>query len=417
MPAPILNARATHKTQLFYRRFLPVLVLLVAVASAVFLVKNPPQSKKKPQAQAELIVEALTLKKQEHQVRIKSFGLVSPQIQGSLVAEVSGRITQVGSEKGSDFKVGNFFKKGDLLLSIDNRDYKLALDIAKASLSEAKLRLSEEQARVAQAKKDWQRLGKGAAPSSLVLRKPQLASAQAAINSAKANMKKAELALSRTRIYAPYDGRLLERQVDIGQFVTVGTKLANIFATEHMQVRLPVNSQQQNLLEIPEPQPAAMPDTAKPSKVLFSSTTGKQKWQGHLLRAEAALDQQTRQLYLVAQINQPYENPKQSPIKLGQFVQAEIEGKRLKNIFRVPRANLYSNNQVLLLENNQIKRQAVSVLWAESEYYIVDSGLKEGDVLITTPLNNAITGTKAKLAKPNAQTAASKQANTAAGGQ
>jgi len=347
-----LNTLTATKPSFFNKRLLPLLIFFSAGIIAYFLFLNPPKAEKKPKARPVLVVKASPVHKQSHQVSINSFGVVSPKTQGSLASQVSGSITQLGSKNGNQFQVGDFFKKGELLLTIDDSDYRLSLDIAKATLTEAKLRLTEEKARVKQAKKDWKRLGKGGEPSGLVLRKPQLASAQASIQSANASLKKAKLALSRTKINAPYDGRLLTKNVDIGQFVQAGATLATIFSTQKMQVRLPLNTQQQSLINLPEPKFGQPDNQLELPKVVFTSTAHNtqnvQIWHGQLLRAEAALDTNTRQLYVIAQIDDPFINTKQRPIKIGQFVQATIEGVILNDVYKIPRASLYLDQHVIL---------------------------------------------------------------------
>ena len=387
------------KTSMVKKRLLPLVVIVLAIVVAFLLMKNPPIANKKPLKRPELLVNTLTLKKQNHTVQVSSFGTVSPRTQGALVAQVSGIITQLGSNKGTQFQAGDFFEKGELLLTIDVRDYQLTVDIAKAALTEARLRLSEEKARVSQAKKDWKRLGKSGQPNNLVLRKPQLASAKAAIQSAKASLSKAKLNLERTKIKAPYSGRILEKKVDLGQFVNPGTALATIFATEVMEVRLPLNALQQRLIQLPEHSRNDARPHHRP-KVRFISTGQfghkNQTWQGEIVRTEAALDKNTRQLYVIAELEAPFRHTSQPSLKIGQFMQAQIEGIQLKNVFKIPRATLYSDHHVLLLKDGKLLRRSVSVAWSEPDYYLIDDGLNDGDQLITTPLNNAVSGTLAK---------------------
>ncbi|WP_133493637.1 efflux RND transporter periplasmic adaptor subunit, partial [Alcanivorax sp. 24] len=153
---------------------------------------------------------------------------------------------------------------------------------------------------------DWERLGKGEQASSLVLRKPQLAAAEASVLSAQATLEKAKLDLERTKITAPYAGRVLSRSVDLGQVVSNNMELASIYAIDRVEIRLPIKNKDLPFINLPE----QFRDGAKNSAgslVKFSSDlVGKQQWQGQVIRTEGAIDESAQQLYVVAQINDPY---------------------------------------------------------------------------------------------------------------
>ena len=168
---------------------------------------------------------------------IRSQGTVLPTIESDLSVEVSGRIIEVSK----NFRAGSYFKKGELLLSIERADYEAALAMREADLASARLTLAQEEALAAQALEDWQSMGSGEA-SALTLRKPQLAQAKAMVKSAEASVSQAERDLDRTRITAPYDGLVLSKNVDLGQYVVANpaNPIARIYATELAEVRLPI---------------------------------------------------------------------------------------------------------------------------------------------------------------------------------
>ncbi|MFO6425304.1 efflux RND transporter periplasmic adaptor subunit [Motilimonas sp. KMU-193] len=379
------------------RFILPVLVLVVAGAIAWYLAVNRPQALTRPAAKAPVVsVAVMDLTLQQYPVSIQSFGTIQPRSQGALVSQISGSITKVSP----NFVVGGFFEQGEVLVEIDNRDYVAAKQIAQAALTQAQLALVEEQARVEQAKRDWLRLGKGKA-TELVLRKPQLAAAQANVTSARAKLEQAKLDLERTQIRAPYAGRLLTKQVDLGQFVGAGANLANIYAVDYVEVRLPLNQQQQALIDLPERyrQQTTLPN--RPA-VTISAQLGRQtfSWQGEIERTEGALDSNSRQLYAIARIDDPYgqQNQDKPPLKIGQFVDAKIAGQVLTDVLVVPRDAVYQGNQVIVFEAGVLVRKTVDVVWGSNDAFIVDGGLSAGEKLVTTPLGNIVSGTRAKLA-------------------
>nr|WP_238486472.1 efflux RND transporter periplasmic adaptor subunit [Motilimonas eburnea] len=376
---------------------MPVLVLAVAVCIAWYLSVNRPQATTRPAAKAPVVnVAVLPLLPQTYTVELRSFGTIQPRSQGPLVSQVAGSITQLSP----NFVVGGFFEQGEVLVEIDDRDYVAAEQIAQAALTQAKLALVEERARAEQAKRDWQRLGKGKA-TELVLRKPQLAAAQANVVSARAKLAQAKLDLERTKIRAPYAGRLLTKQADLGQFVGAGASLANIYAVDYVEVRLPLNQQQQALIHLPERYRQQTASVHRPA-VTISAQLGRQtfSWQGEIERTEGALDSNSRQLYAIARIDDPYgqQNQDKPPLKIGQFVDANITGQVLTDVFVVPRDAVYQGNQVIVFEEGLLKRKTVDVVWASNDAFIVDGGLNVGEQLVTTPLGNIVSGTRAKLA-------------------
>ena len=185
---------------------IPLVVIVVTVLLVMFIKGNPPQANRfssPPKAKVNVAVKTLT--PETYQVMIDSFGTVKPRTQSMLVAQASGQIIEISEQ----FREGGFFEKGDVLLQLDDRDHRAEVKSAQATLLTAEQSLLEEQARGRQAITDWERLGKGEQASSLVLRKPQLAAAEASVLSAQATLEKAKLDLERTKITAPYAGRVL----------------------------------------------------------------------------------------------------------------------------------------------------------------------------------------------------------------
>lgn len=373
----------------------PLCILLLAIGGSRYFFLNPPEEKKRRAPKRPVLqVETLTLQPQEYQVTIHGFGTVQPGSKGSVVSQIKGVITALGN----NVQAGSFFKKDDLFFSIDDRDYLAALKITEAALSEARAKLVEEEARSSQALQNWKRLGKGAEASDLVLRKPYLTTAHAVVLSAEAKKEQAQLAVERTRIKAPYAGRVLEKNVDIGQFVAAGTTLAKIYATQNFEVRIPLNHRQQELLDLPE-QSSATSSQDSGAAVEISSGQGEteEKWQGNISRTEAILDPDNQQLFVVVHLNSGLyrqDNHNQLP-KIGQFVRVNIQGKTFNKVFLIPSHTLYTNNEVIILADGKLARRKVSVINRGKQFAVIDSGIIPGEQLVITPLGAITTGTEA----------------------
>jgi len=384
------------KFETLFRYMLPILVILITLFIIRVITSTSPTTEKRQQtAGDQLTVEVLTLKQSDFPVTIKANGIIQPRSQASIASQVSGTITQVSPA----FISGGFFNAGDTLLTVDDRDYIIAVKIASAALIEAKLALTEEQAKSKQAQRDWLRLGRNGQANELVLRKPQLASANASLASAQAQLEQAQLNLQRTQILAPYAGRVLTKNVDIGQFVTTGTALADIYATDRVEIRLPLNSQQQNYIQLPEQFKQHSSTHYPPVTIIAKFGSQRYSWSGKLTRTEGALDAKSRQLYTVATIENPYghDNSNKPSLKIGQFVNAEITGKVLHNIFILPTASVYEGDQVIIFKDSLLYRKNINVIWRDSHNTIVDVGVHPGELLVTTPLSAVVSGSKAQL--------------------
>lgn len=379
---------------------LPIVIIVVTIALMMIISKNPPTSKRaQPSKAAQMTVATTTITPQNYQVIVQSFGTVKPRTRSVLFAQVSGQINKVSKQ----FRAGGFFEQGDILIQLDDRDHRAEVKIAQASLMSAKQSLQEEGARVKQAQADWKRLGNGQTPNALVLRQPQYEAAKAQVLSAQALLDKAKLSLERTKIVAPYAGRVLKKQVDIGQVISSNTQLADIFAVDTVEIRLPIKNKDLPLMKLPEEYRNAHEQSeGKSSKnsmisnVVFSSDLmGEQVWQGKIVRTESAIDEMSQQLYVVAQIIRPYDseyNPG-AQIKMGQYVTARITGREIENALVIPSSAIYQGSYVYIVQNNLLMRKEIQLGWQNGTESIVTGGLNAGDELVLTSLGQVSSGT------------------------
>ncbi|MDH3280236.1 MAG: efflux RND transporter periplasmic adaptor subunit [Gammaproteobacteria bacterium] len=381
----------------FIRIVLPVAVIGLSIGIALFAVATKPEIETRVRPPNIPLVDVMQVSPGEYRVRVHTRGTVRPRTESTLIPEVSGRIVDIAA----NFRQGSFFETGDELLRIDARDYVTAVTIAQGDLAQVELRLTEEQARARQAERDWERLGETGGASALVLRKPQVASAAAAVAAAQAGLAQARLNLERTRIDAPYAGRVLEQNVDVGQYVTPATVLGRVYAVDYVEIRLPLTDRQLEFLDVPEVYrgESAAADIATP-KVVLTAKIGRQthSWEGRIVRTEGAIDTASRQLFMIAQVDDPYGRRRSGapPLKVGQFVEATIEGTLLQNVFTIPLAALREPSDVLTINaSNRLARTAVELLWTDAEHAVV-TGLTDGDLVVVTPFPAATDGAEVR---------------------
>ena len=372
---------------------LPIFFIFASfgIILTAFVFKPVPEKKKTVQVLP--VVEIIEARSKPITLEARSQGIVESRTETLLVAEVTGRIQSISNS----FFAGGYFKKGDPLIEIDPVDYRANLALSKSRLAEARLAYQQEKALADQAREDWESFGRGEG-SDLTLRKPQLERAKAVYESTLAGVEMAERDLERTTVKAPYDGRIHEKFADIGQMVSARqSQLARIYSTDTAEIRLPISLKEIEYLELPESYSNRSTNDTKPRVFVRGSYGGEQyEWEGVIDRTEGAIDPKTRLSYVVAKIEEPYkkdENSDRPPLKVGLFVEASIQGKRIDNAFRIPRKALRENNTVYTVDReNRIVFKDVEVYQTDTEWAIITAGLEDGDRICITPLEYAVMG-------------------------
>jgi len=368
-----------------------VAILIVGILGAI----APKPAKKPPEIKAPL-VEVADLVRQDITFSIASQGNIMPRTQTTLISEVSGLVTHI-SEK---FNVGGFFKKGELILQIDDIIYQVAVLQAQSRLEAAQASLIEEQARAKQKEDEWLLTGQTLEQAPiLALRIPQLQQAKAEVKAAQASLTEAEVKLQRTKIIAPYDAMLKSKNVDIGQYVSIGATLASTFAVDYAEVRLPIKQKDILFLNLPKVNNS---DSAS-SLVEINYQLGNEQFSvpSKLTRYEGEVDSASRVHYVVAQIDDPYQisTTTDTPaLRVGMYVNAEVSGKILSDIIAIPRLAVYGGNTIRLAKDGHLHLQQIDIIRSDNEYVYTNDIIEEGNRLVITKLESAVEGMTLRIA-------------------
>jgi RND family efflux transporter MFP subunit len=385
------------------KKFAPIAIFGGLVLIAVIIRMNPPEAPQRPAFTGPMMtVETRPVIPQTYSVRLQSYGTVQPRTRSMLVAQVGGQIVDINE----NVRDGGFFEKGDVLAQIDPRDYQADVQIAEATLADARQALAEAVARSEQAREDWERLGNEGEPTELVLRIPQLEAARARVASAQSALTKAQLDLERTSVVAPFAGRVIRKSVDLGQVVGQNTQLAEIYATDVVEIRLPLRNRDLGFIDLPESYRFIESDNDDAVDVTIrSDLIGQEQWDAKLVRTEGAIDQTARQLHVIAQIDDPFgrESEDRSPLKIGQYVTAEIEGKELNDVLVIPNNTIYQGSYVYVVEDGVLQRRDLDIAWTNDTDAIIAGGLEAGDELVVTPLGQVTSGIRVTVAGANSQ--------------
>ena len=377
-----------------YRKIiLPLAILLVGFLAAKTLIATRPKVERLVVNDSGLLVRVVPAERSSRSVTVPSQGTVEPRTEITLVAEVPGKVV---SASGS-LEEGRFFRKGEVLLRIDPRDYELAVTAARGQVAQAEVRLVMEEAEAEVARSEWKDLGTGDG-SPLALREPQLAEARAAVATAGAALAKAELDLERTVIGAPFDGRVRNRLADEGQFVGRGTAIARVYAVDYVEIRLPLPDEEIAFLDLPLGFSAG---ESGPAVRLTAGVAGRNPvWEGRIVRAEGEIDPMSRMVSVVARVDDPYGaavGEEGIPLAVGLFVSAEIEGRQLDDVTVLPREALRPGNRVFLVDDGRLRFRDVEIVRTDRDEVIVGAGLTAGDLVCLTPLDTPVDGMKVRL--------------------
>ena len=382
----------------FLKILLPIIIIVLGYGVYKLLIINPPKEDLKNtnslKQRRELKTRVIELKKENYQTTVQANGIIKAHNEIILTSQVSGRVIKINSQ----FEDGAFFKKDATLLELEEADFITSVASAKANLAQAEASHAQEKARSEQAKLNWEDLGYDEEPNDLVLRLPQLKEAVARVNSAQTQLAQAERNLSRSKIKAPFDGRVIERNVGISQSISANTVLSKIYSIDYAEVRLPISSQDMKNLKLPE-----APDD-KPLEIILSDSLNEENestWKAKIVRTEGALDQNSLELFAIARIPDPFGKKSGNPtLRIGQPVKAVIPGTVIDDVFRIPRMAVRQLRMIYLVDRNNstIRGSIINPINEIEDYiFIKDASITEGTLLATTPMSWVPEGAKVQI--------------------
>ena len=378
------------KNSMLMKSGIPLIILLVAFIAATVMIKSRKPPEQVPVEIPAFLVDAKEVFAEPVSFIVKSQGNVVPRNKTALSAQVSGQVVSLSDV----FIAGGTFRKGDVLATLEQDDYRTDLKLAEAELAQAQAALQEEIARGKVAEQEWRSV-RNVAPPELGLRKPQLAKEQANVKAAEANYERAKRNLARTQITAPYNGIVVERNIDLGQYVAMGSVLGTVYSTDTAEVRLPITDKDLMFINI-----AGQSNEGAP--VLLTASVGglKRTWEGKLVRSEGILDTGSRVVYAIVEVKDPYnlQSSYNAPLRFGQFVEAEITSRQNEELLVLPRSILRLDNTVLTVnDNREIEIKPVEVARTTAKDVFIRSGINEGSLVVTSAVPNPYNGMKVRL--------------------
>jgi len=366
----------------------PILIIILFGAALFVVIKLLDKPEDRQRSFNTLAVMADEVRLEPVTLSVNVQGEARPRTEIDLVPQVSGKIIYVSP----NFVEGGIIRKGETLIRIEDSDYQVAKTRAQSQVAQAEQVLAREIAEGEIARQDWEDLGTGEA-SPLTLRIPQRQQAEAALDAAKGELAGTELQLQRTYVRAPFTGRVRTKGSDLGQFVTPGARLGRIFSTDVFEVRLPLTDNDLARLSLPLAYVAK--DRASAPAVQLSATIAGQLqvWEGRIMRTDSTYDTQSRALFAITEVFDPYNDGASDngvPLAPGLFVDANIEGRAVEDALVIRRAGLRPDDEVYVVDDKgKAEIRKVSVIDTTAERAVLRSGVKEGELIVLSPMERS----------------------------
>ncbi len=370
----------TRKTQR-YLLIAGIFAFAFAIAGGLSQMKPPPE--KKDVVTVDLLVDVMPLSVETVDLTVASQGTVRPRTETILSAEVSGAIVSISHK----FIPGGVFHENEVLMRIDPTNYVVAVDQAEALLQQRQIEYD----------------GAAKLRSQGYRAESEYASAAAALASARAELVRANRNQERTYIRVPYDGMVRSKETDLGQYVSTGSRLGVVFATDQAEIRLPLTDKDLAFIDLPDASEiSASGEGAGPRVTLTAVQRGQTtRWEGHIVRSEGVVDEKTRVTYAVVRIDDPYQLSGSevgvTPLPMGTFVAATIAGKSVQDVLRIPRSALRGNGQIIIInDDNLVEIRSVDILRADADYAYLLGGAVAGERICLTAIENPINGMRVR---------------------
>lgn len=400
----------------YLRLTLKILMPLVVLVLGGFVVKAILSNQRAPIVRAPddagPLVRVQVVHTEQLQLDVVARGSVEPLRTVELAAEVSGRIVRTSDS----LRPGGTFTPNDVLVVIDDTDYRLAIAQQESAVARAELRLLQERAEGQSAERAWRELNGDDPADPLVRREPQIKDARLAVEAAEALLQKARTDLVRCQVQLPFDGRVQSVVADIGQTVQRGQRLATVFDTTALEVRLPIPVADAAFLDLPLTESTDDGPTVK----LHTDFAGRQRtYPARIVRVEGEVDRRTRQLTAVARVAGDAEGDAGAPLLVGMFVEAEIHGRSIEGVIAVPAAAMHGADEVWVVGPSivgfdvtaigvlprvgfRLASRRIEVLRVERDRVLTSGGLQDGDVVCVSALEAPVAGMTVRVARPTA---------------
>ena len=362
---------------------IPVLIILAGVCALVFFSSFKEDPPKKPHEAKIKIAAAEKVSLKDIQSQVVAYGRLKSSQPVVMTSEVNGIL-----EKGSlDFRPGQTFKKGDLIIKVDDRQMRFDIKSRKSDLLNALASvLPEIRVDFPEHYKKWEDYFNKVSFDRNIPDLPIAANQKIKLYLSRFNVykiyfniKNLEIKLDKHSFYASFDGSVISTDLRIGSSVRPGTRLGNIINLESLEMEVPVPAEDISWI-----------DRNKPVVLTSSEIAG--QWTGRIKRIGKTIDTKTQTAYVYIGVQERDEK-----LINGVFMKAEMPGRIIENAFTVPRKAVYKDTYVYVIADGVFDYRKVDVVRRELDCVIVKDGVKEGEMMVTEMLQGVASGMAAQI--------------------
>lgn len=321
-------------------RSMILLITAICCIAAILIAFNlSPETKIDLEEKEEVkrIVSVENLIPTENTAKINLLGEAVPEWQTIIKSRVDGIITNISPK----FRVGSNIKKGEILMEVENSQYWAIVADAEVRLSNAKHAFLVEENEASEAKDNWKRSGfEGEPESPLVFRTPQLETAKNEVDAAEALLVKAKIDLEFTKVKAPFDGSIVERNVNLGESIFPGESIAMFINTSKILVKINVDQNQWNLL----------PQNINNVSVKLKNSESGNTWKAKIARTGDWLISTSRLRPIIIEVNNKLND--KNPLLAGTFLNVELSGQRIAKTIGITESALTKGGFVWFVKND-----------------------------------------------------------------
>ncbi|MBN2167244.1 MAG: efflux RND transporter periplasmic adaptor subunit [Marinilabiliaceae bacterium] len=349
-----------------------VLILGFSIGLTIFIIKHKKSPSNNLQSGYKRFVKARNVEYENLPALIETSGRLLSNNEVVITSSVSGRL----EGNSSFFKSGQAFRKGDLLATIVDDEF-LYSHYAKKSkfLQTLASMLPDMKIDLPGSFDNWNVFFQSVDVKTLLPSLPSIGDSKERIYLSSRSvlsdyytLKSEEAKLDKYYIRAPFNGTIREVNQQIGAYVNIGTRLAQISMVDKYEIEVPVSTSEISFVQINQ-------------KVEVLNEDGNPRWTGHVSRISDVVNNSTQSISVFCTING------NDNLFDGKYHQVIIQGKDVENVMAIPRNALYNGNEVYLVKNGSAVKDTVIILKLNSKTAYIN-GLQEGDELVVEPLVN-----------------------------
>lgn len=310
-----------------------------------------------------------------NQLAISSTGSVAVRSYVTLTPQVSGKVVFTSDA----LRNGGSFSQGETLVKLEQRDFTLAVAQAQADVASAQASLQLGMAEGSAAVSNYKLINPDKPVPPLVAKAPQIAQANAQLQSALARRDIQQTNLERSVFSLPFAGRVVESSADEGQILNVGQAFGRVYALDAVEIVISLS---------PEQLASIAPAKNRDVTIIIDGKT----FDGRVDRVAAERDSRSRfsQVFVTANENQL--------LIPGTFVSVELKGPVFNDTFLLPESALQVGQVFWIVRNDNVEEVAASILGRKKGHYLV-TAFEYGQGIVVGASSGARDGSPVRLAE------------------